>query len=214
MAFIDNVLLWWHRRKTRAKMQRVFSRRPDPFSYDSGSAYEAERLSAMERSLEGRRWDRVLEIGCAEGAFTERLAKAAGALTAVDISAVALSRARKRLAAASYVDFVESDVRDWSPPEGRRYGLIVLGDVLYYIDKPMVRAAFEGIFPKVASWLAPGAYLMLAHGFIGPQELAHRRSFRERFEKQGLKLVSETVAGIEGGPVQCLISVLVSVEPK
>jgi cyclopropane fatty-acyl-phospholipid synthase-like methyltransferase len=214
MAWLDPLLLWWHRRKTRAKMQRVFSRRPDPFSYDSGSAYEAQRLAAMETALGGRRHQHALEIGCAEGAFTERLAKHAERLTSVDISAVALSRARKRLESAGNVDFVESDVRDWSPPPGRRYGLIVLGDVLYYIDKPMVRAIFEGVFPRVASWLEPGANLVLAHGFAGPQELAHRRGFRERFENQGLKLVSESVAGPDSGTVQCLISVLVSVEPK
>jgi hypothetical protein len=72
----------------------------------------------------------------------------------------------------------------------------------------MVRELFEAVFPKIASWLAPGGRLMLAHGFAGPQELAHRAGFRERFERQGLKLVSEAPAGPESGTVRCLISVL------
>src|SRR6185369_6984933 len=107
MALVDKLLLWWHRRKTRAKMQRVFSRGQDPFHYDSGSPYEKERLAAMEAALDGRKFDDALEIGCAEGSFSERLAKAAARLTAVDISAVALERAQKRLEKAKHVSFVE-----------------------------------------------------------------------------------------------------------
>jgi 2-polyprenyl-3-methyl-5-hydroxy-6-metoxy-1,4-benzoquinol methylase len=206
MSFFDPLLLWWHRRKVRAKMQRVFSRGADPFHYDSGSDYEKERLAAMEAALGKRDFARVLEVGCAEGAFTERLARKSRRLTAVDISSVALARARERLKEKSGVDFVETDIRDWNP-EGT-FDLIVLGDVLYYIDKPMVRELFEAVFPKIASWLAPGGRLMLAHGFAGPQELAHRAGFRERFERQGLKLVSEAPAGPESGTVRCLISVL------
>lgn len=208
MNLIDKALLWWHRGKTRAKMQRVFSRRADPFHYDSGSPYEAERLAAMEAALDGGPYDEALEVGCAEGAFTERLAKAAKRLTALDISQVALSRARKRLASAKSVSFIEADIRDWAPTDGACYGLIVLGDVLYYLDKPLVRVAFEETFPRVASWLKPGGRLMLAHGFAGPQELVHRTGFRERFERQGLKLVCEKTVGPETATVRCLISVL------
>jgi SAM-dependent methyltransferase len=208
MTMLQRVLLWWHQGKTRDKMQRVFSRRTDPFSYDGGSAYETERLAAMERALEGRAYAQALEVGCAEGAFTERLAKAARKVTALDISAIALGRARKRLASSSQVEFIEADVRGWSPPAAGRFDLVVLGDVLYYVDKPLVRAAFEELFGRVASWLEPGGRLILAHGFAGPQELAHRRGFRERFERGGLKLLSEAPVGPQSGPVRCLISVL------
>ncbi len=198
---LEALLVWWHRRKTRRKMDRVFSRGEDPFRY-RGSPYELERLGAMERAVSDRRWARALEVGCAEGDFTERLARHAAAVTAVDISSVALERARRRLPG---VAFVEADLRDWSSPEA--YDLIVLGDVLYYLDKPMVREAFEDVFPRVAGRLAPAGRLVLAHGFAGPQERAHRQGFRERFERLGLRLVSEGAVG-KDGPVSCLLSVL------
>lgn len=202
---LDALRLWWHRRKVRSKMDRVFSRREDPFGYRS-TPYETKRLAAMEKAVGERRFGAALEVGCAEGDFTERLLKRSDKVTAVDISAVALARARARLEDRR-VEFIEADIRDWQPPQGLRYDLIVLGDVLYYIDKPLVRDEFERIFPRIRGWLAPKGRLVLAHGFAGEAELAHRRGFRERFEKTGLKLSSETVVPGDG-PVSCLLSVL------
>lgn len=204
---IRRLFLLWHRAKTRGKMDRVFSRGEDPYGYKR-SPYETARLDAMEAALGDGRYAHAVEVGCAEGAFTQRLAARADRLLAVDISGVALERARGRLKDRPGVAFFEADVRDWSP-QGP-CDLVVLGDVLYYLDKPMVRAAFEEVFPRIKGWLAPGARLLLAHGFAGPQELLHRQGFRERFERLGLRLESETVVGegLTEGPVRCLLSVL------
>lgn len=201
---IDSLLLWWHRGKTKSKMDRVFSRGEDPYGYRR-SQYELSRLAAMEKAAAGRRYARALEVGCAEGLLTEKLAALADAITAIDISPVALQRARRRLNGKA-AEFIEADIREWEPSGG--YDLIVLGDVLYYLDKPLVRAAFEQVFPRIASWLNPGGRLVLAHGFAGEQEKANRRGFRERFEALGLKLIHEEVIAESQGPVRCLLSVL------
>jgi len=200
--------LWWHGRSTRRKMDRVFSRGADPYRY-AESPYERGRLDAMERALP-ERCGRALEVGCAEGAFTSRLAARSRSLAAVDISEVALERARKRLAAASNTDFFAGDVRLWSPPAGALFDVVVLGDVLYYLDKPLVQDEFLRTFDRIAGWLAPGATLLLAHGFAGAAERPGREGYRKRFEERGLSLVSESVVG-EGeaeGKVCCLLSVL------
>lgn len=197
----------WQAFKTRRKMNRQFGRREDPFSYGL-FPYEKARLDAMEAALGGRHWGSVLEAGCAEGHFTERLVRLAHHVTALDISAVALARAHRRAPSA---EFLEADLLAWSPPPGTLYDAIVLGDVLYYLDRPGVAAEFGALFSRVASWLAPGGRLLLAHGFGGGTELAHRRSFRERFEAAGLALVREApVEGAELGGVRCLLSVLES----
>jgi SAM-dependent methyltransferase len=207
MKVLEQMFLWWHRARTLRKMNRVFSRREDPFSYRN-STYEIARLDAMEQALGGRSYAAALEVGCAEGDFTERLARLAGKVTALDISPVAIARARKRLGGRA--EIAEADIRDWLPPQGGGYDLIVLADVLYYLDKPLVRGQFEALFGRVASWLGPGGRLLLAHGFAGEAEQAHRRGFRERFEKLGLRLAGENVvgAGLSAGPVACLISCL------
>lgn len=202
----ERLVMWFNRRAVRRKMDRVFSRRPDPYGYEK-NPYETERLKAMEAAIQDRSCRRCLEIGCAEGVFTEKLAARAERLTAVDISSVALERARRRLAGRPGVEFVEADIRQWEGPGPGSCDLIVVGDVLYYMDKPMVRDAFEEVFGRIKGWLAPGGLLVLAHGFAGPGERAIRQGYRERFEKLGLKLVDEDAVGdpaVSGG-VQCLL---------
>lgn len=206
MSWLSGLRLWWHGLSTRRKMDRVFSRRADPYGY-SQSPYELARLGAMEAALAP--CGRALEVGCAEGAFTARLARLAREVTAVDVSPVALARARARPECKA-VRFSQADVRRWSPPEGASFDAVILGDVLYYLDKPLVQDEFRETFSRVASWLAPGGLLVLAHGFAGPVERRHREGFRALFEAQGLERVSESVIG-EGeadGKVCCLLSVL------
>lgn len=193
---LEGLRLWWHRLQTRRKMNRVFGRGRDPFRY-SADGYENRRLDAMTKLAGAAR--RALELGCAEGHFTERLSGVCPDVTAVDISSVALGRVKAR------ARLIEADIRDWSP-EGK-FDLVVVGDVLYYLDKPVVRDAFEAQFPRIASWLEPGGRLLLAHGFAGEAEKAHRRSFTERFQEAGLTLVSESVVPGDG-PVSCLIALL------
>ncbi|MEK7388409.1 MAG: class I SAM-dependent methyltransferase [Elusimicrobiota bacterium] len=196
----------WQALKTRRKMNRQFRRREDPFGYCT-TPYERVRLEALEEVLGAGPLNAALEAGCAEGHFTERLARRAAEVTGLDISAVALVRARRRVPSAA---FIEGDLLSWTPPSGASYDAIVLGDVLYYLDRPGVAAEFSALFGRIASWLAPGGRLLLAHGFSGAKELAHRRSFRERFEGAGLRLLSEGVVdGAERGGVRCALAVLV-----
>ena len=208
MSLKDRLLLLWHRWETRRKMNRVFSRREDPFQYRTTS-YERARLGAMADAVSGRSYAWVLEAGCAEGDFTETLAGLADRVIALDISPVALARARARLAGRG-VEFVETDIRAWASSAPGFFDLIVLADVLYYLDKPLVRPQFERVFPAVVSWLKSGGTLLLAHGFAGEAQFAHRRGFRERFEKLGLKLRKEETVGqgLSAGPVCCFLSVL------
>jgi|CXWL01.1.fsa_nt_gi SAM-dependent methyltransferase len=205
MSLWSSLRVSWQALKTRRKMNRQFGKREDPFSY-STTPYESARLKVLEAALGEGSLERALEAGCAEGHFTQLLVRRARQVTALDISAVALSRAKKRAPTAV---FVEADLMTWEPDSKAAYDAIVLGDVLYYLDRPGVAAEFAALFAKIASWLKPGGHLLLAHGFAGDKELAHRRSFRERFEAAGLKLVSEVpIAGVERGGVRCLLSVL------
>lgn len=202
---LSSLRVWWHGVQTRRKMNRVFSRGEDPYRY-AESPYERARLDAMQAALAP--CVRALEVGCAEGLFTERLAKLAHEVVALDISPVALDRARRRVGAG--VRFEEADLRRWSPEPGQTFSAIVLGDVLYYLDKPLVQSEFAQTFPRVASWLTRGGTLVLAHGFAGPKEKAQREGFRKRFEAEGLVLREERVLG-EGeaeGRVCCLLSVM------
>lgn len=204
MSLWSKARVAWQAFKTRRKMNRQFGKREDPFSYAT-VPYEAARLAAMDAALGSGPLGPVLEAGCAEGHFTAALARRSSRVLALDISAVALERARRR---APQADFVEADLLTWAPGAEAPFAAIVIGDVLYYLDRPGVAAEFEALFPRIASWLEPGGRLLLAHGFASDRERAHRRSFRERFERAGLRLVSETVPDADRGGVRCLLSAL------
>lgn len=203
MSWLSRLRTGWQAFKTRRKMDRQFGRREDPFGYGS-APYEQARLDALEAALPAR-LDSALECGCAEGHFTARLAAKAGSVTSVDISSIALSRAHARAPSAR---FIAADLLTWDPGDDAPYDAVVLGDVLYYLDRPGVSGEFAAFFPRAAKWVKQRGRLLLAHGFAGDKELAHRRSFRERFEKAGLRLVEERVLDQDRGGVRCLLSVL------
>lgn len=83
-------------------------------------------------------------------------------------------------------------------------------DVLCYLEKPLSRREFDRQFSRVTGWLAPSGRLLLVDGFLGPQEQVRRLGYRERFERLGLKLVSEQLIAIDPAeePVQSLVSLL------
>lgn len=199
--------LAWHRWTVRRKMDRVFGRGADPYRYDA-SPYEVARLEGMARALAGRRYPKALEVGAAEGHFTRRLAAMSDRVMALELSPVALARARAATAGLP-VDFEETDVRAWNG-RGGPFDAVVLGEVLYYLDKPLVQGEFEEALGLIAGWVAPGGRLLLAHGFADEAERARRVFYRERFEARGFRLVSETVVSAKDGDItpSSLISLL------
>ncbi|MGO7072967.1 glycosyltransferase [Rhizobium johnstonii] len=136
--------------------------RPDPWNYIS--VYEqvkyAQTLSLIPEGIE-----RALELACAEGIFTEKLAPKVGRLTATDISQRAIDRAIKRCRDHGNVelrvlDFVKSDV----PPE---QDLVICSEVLYYMkDEEMLAAVCR----KMAAAVKPDGYLITAHAHIRQDE--------------------------------------------
>lgn len=199
--------LAWHRWTVRRKMDRVFGRGADPYRYDA-SPYEVARLEGMAQALAGRRYRRALEVGAAEGHFTRRLAGISDSVTALELSPVALARARAATAGLP-VTFVEADVRAWDGAGGP-FDAVVLGEVLYYLDKPLVQEEFEEVLGRMAGWVAPGGRLVLAHGFADEAERARRVYYRERFEARGFLLASETMVSAKDGDItpSSLISLL------
>lgn len=199
--------LAWHRWTVRRKMDRVFNRGEDPYRY-AASPYETARLHAMEKALSGRRYANALEVGAAEGHFTRRLAALSDSVTALELSPVALARARAATEGLP-VRFIEGDARAFDGAGGP-YDAVVLGEVLYYLDKPLVQDEFEEALARMAGWTARGGRLLLAHGFADARERARREFYRSRFEAMGFMLLSESVVSARDGDItpSCLVSVL------
>jgi len=134
----------------------------DPWAFAT-SAYEREKYGHTLAALGGRRFGRALEIGCSIGVFTEQLAAISTELLAIDVSALALARARRRLGSRPGVSFARMTFPE-AMPDGP-WRLIVCSEVLYYLDPPAFALALE----RLKIGLADGATVLAVH-WRGPTE--------------------------------------------
>ena len=137
--------------------EELFATDPDPWSLES-SPYEAQKFEDTIKALDGRHYHNALEIGCAGGMLTTRLAAVCDALLAVDLSATALRRAILRCAHLSNVRFERRGFPNDAPTTSA-FDLIVLSEVAYYWDA----ADTEKMAQWLASALLPGGDLLLVH---------------------------------------------------
>jgi glycosyltransferase involved in cell wall biosynthesis/peptidoglycan/xylan/chitin deacetylase (PgdA/CDA1 family) len=131
----------------------------DPWTYDS--EYETRKYAQTLSLLEGGPVRKALELGCAEGIFTRRLAPRVGQLVAADISDRALERARERCRAEPNVDFQQIDFFDDAIPGGM--DVIVCSEVLYFCGN---RWQLKKVAEKIVAALAPRGRLLTAHALL------------------------------------------------
>ena len=142
-----------------------YAEREDPWGYQD-SPYELTKYQQQIDLLPKKRFNKVLEIGCSEGCFTERLAPLCDSLTAIDISSVALDRAKNRLSEYNHIDFVEADINNYDIGSSQ-YDLIVCSETLYYFGNKDTLADFVG---NIASALTVGGYLLSAHAYLNKDD--------------------------------------------
>jgi predicted TPR repeat methyltransferase len=134
----------------------MFANNPDPWSFET-SVYEAEKFEASIAALDGRAYDRALEVGCANGVLTQRLIPWCRRLLSVDVSVSALASARRRNLAADNVEFFEMVFPTQTPDT--QFDLIVMSEVVYYWSAADIAAAGAWI----AGHLDRGGDLLLVH---------------------------------------------------
>lgn len=136
--------------------ERMYAGDPDPWRFET-SPYEAAKYDATLAALGGKRYGRALEVGCANGVLTQRLAKHCDAIVAIDVSDTALTRARARNAGDLHVSFARMSYPG-EAPDGV-FDLIVLSEVVYYWSDADIAAAGAWI----ASHVAPAGEMLLVH---------------------------------------------------
>jgi 2-polyprenyl-3-methyl-5-hydroxy-6-metoxy-1,4-benzoquinol methylase len=130
----------------------LYARNPDPWDFET-SAYEAHKFDATIAALEPP-YASALEVGCANGVLSERLAERCETLLAIDVVDAVLARARERVPG---VTFERREIPEqW--PDGA-YDLIVCSEVLYYLDPP----AFDRTLTEIDRTLVPGGSLLAVH---------------------------------------------------
>lgn len=132
----------------------------DPWNYHN--AYEQGKYARTLGLLGNRRFDRALELACAEGLFTVQLAAQVDNLTAADISRTALERARARCEDAGLANIRFEEIDFFNANFGTGWDLIVASEVLYYMGSPETVARFAA---RVADALCDGGLFLHAHAY-------------------------------------------------
>ena len=110
---------------------------------------------------------RVLEIGCGTGLFTEMLAASGCRLTAMDLSLELLQKARQRNVPADRVDFIQGNFETYPFPG--QYDAVIGSSVLHHLD--MIKAA-----PILFRLIKPGGRLCFAEpNMLNPQVFLERK---------------------------------------
>jgi methylase of polypeptide subunit release factors len=144
--------------RAQPEIKRDFSQ-TDPWHYTTNDL-EILRHRREAEMLDGvrgvHRFGCVLEIGCAEGVFTEILADRCDSLLATDFSEVALARARQRRQWDEHVTFAQMDLR--TDPLPGDFDLIVAIHVVEYIKNPV---SLRRVRDNLVRGLRTGGYLLL-----------------------------------------------------
>jgi SAM-dependent methyltransferase len=104
----------------------------DPWSIET-SAYERTRCARLLTMLEGRRYARVLEIGCGAGYFTRLIAPLADEIVALDVAPAAIARAQRLGEDLKTVDFRVGNVMDYTWQTAGPWDLVVFCDTICYL---------------------------------------------------------------------------------
>lgn len=128
----------------------------NPWGYE-GSWYETRRRQLTLAHLTRQRFSHVLELGCSCGGMTAQLAGRAARVTAVDISQVAIDRARRGWQGVGNIVWVCSDLtRHWPPG---RFDAVLLCDIGYYWREQELC----DIVQRIADSAQEDAMLLAAH---------------------------------------------------
>lgn len=140
--------------KTYQSLERELAS-DDPWRLDD-NPFERERHTQLLRlSLSNGVVQTGFEIGCAAGAFTEKLAPHCKRLTVVDVLPRAIGRAVQRTKRWSHISWAAADILQFSTEE--LFDLIVVAEVLYYLeDLTRMRTAID----KIVKMLAPRGHLV------------------------------------------------------
>ena len=136
--------------------EKLYNSNIDPWNFET-SDYEKRKYLATLAAIPQREYPAALEIGCSIGVLTEMLASKCNRLTAMDISKVALEKARLRLDGSSKVEFLHGGVPADFPND--KYDLIVISEVGYYLVMDDLLTLRE----RVITSLEENGVLVLVH---------------------------------------------------
>jgi cyclopropane fatty-acyl-phospholipid synthase-like methyltransferase len=155
--------------------EALFRQDVDPWDY-ARSPFESYKRDRLLRACGDRVYGRGLELACANGETTRRLASRCLRLLAVDSSETAVKEAGRRTAGLTNVVVRQALLPDQTPHGP--FDLIVASEILYYLSLSDMMILLH----RLERALAPGGRLVVLHHVISfadasqPPALAQRRA--------------------------------------
>jgi 2-polyprenyl-3-methyl-5-hydroxy-6-metoxy-1,4-benzoquinol methylase len=176
------------------RMKRYFERRfaaEDTWRLDS-SEYEQTRLDTIISAIGDAPVNRILEVGCAEGHLTRRLAALGAEIVGLDISERAIAKARDRCRGMRNITFACRDVA--SAELDGTFDLILATEVLYYLIHRHGDDDLAFVCRKLANAMRPNGLLVTTNWFdpLAPQSMAMEARIHQACMAPGLVAVSRT----------------------
>ena len=134
----------------------MYEAHQDPWNFET-SPYEAGKYDRTLAALPNQTYVSALEVGCSIGVLTARLAPRCTHLLSLDLSELALDRARARCAELPQVQFERRQMPTEFPPG--QFDLLVLSEVLYYHSP----ADLQLMLGRSVGALLPGGHLVAVH---------------------------------------------------
>jgi SAM-dependent methyltransferase len=186
----------------------------DPWDLES-SEFEQRRYARLFAALAGRRYGRVLEIGCGAGTFTRLLAPLADQLIALDISSTAIARAREVDTSPGHVDFRVANIMEYNPRAEGPWDLIVMSETIYFLGWLYSFFDVTWVAAELFAATSREGRLLLANTIRGYEDalllpwIIH--TYRDLFRNVGYQLESEEMFRDtkHGIPLEVLISLFV-----
>ena len=178
----------------RAAFEAAYSEREDPWASDNARySYQRWKYESLMSALPaGRRFQRVLDLGCGMGAMSLALTRVSDDVLGLDIAESAVEQARRRIGDRPGLRFAQGDLSSLDPAMSHRFDLVVVADTLYYLDR-VDDASLKAVATLVAGLLVPGGICLLANHyfFAGDRDSRLTRRIHDAFTwSPSLDLVS------------------------
>jgi SAM-dependent methyltransferase len=185
-------------------------RRGDVWQHET-SEFEREKYTYQLNFLKDRRYGRALEIGCGSGCFSRLIASIADEVVAIDVSSLAVERARSLSTEAKGITFEVVNIMEYDPVAAGAWDLIVMSETIYYLG--WLYSSFD------VAWLAmrlfeatrEGGRLLMCNTESGDDYLLLPpiiRTYRDLMLNVGYRLAAEDRlrANKSGHEVEALVS--------
>lgn len=137
-------------------LHALYAETDDPWGFRT-SAYEQAKFAATRAALSRPAYDSALELGCGNGELARHIAPLCRRYTGIDAVETALEAARRAVPDGRFVQaFLPC------PFPAGDYDLILLSEVLYFLDRPGLAAVAQEIAARcpaaevlAVTWLGP-----------------------------------------------------------